>query len=91
MKKLIFRTHAVERMFQRSIRVEEVRGALKNGEIIESYPDDLPYPSYLLLGWADKRPLHVVAADISYNESIIITVYEPDLRRWSSDFKRRQS
>lgn len=91
MKKLIFRTHAVERMFQRSIQVEEVRAAMGNGEIIESYPEDLPYPSYLLLGWAGKRPLHIVAADVSYNESVIITVYEPDPKKWSSDFKGRQS
>ena len=87
---IIYRTHALVRMFQRKIRVEDVRGVLVNGETIEDYPDGIPYPSRLILGWRDKRPLHVVAA---YNdadgETIVITVYDPDPALWSEDFRRR--
>jgi hypothetical protein len=88
--KIVYRTHALVRMFQRRIRVEDVRGVLVNGETIEDYPDDVPYPSRLILGWRDRRPLHVVAA---YNdadeETIVITVYDPDPALWSEDFRRR--
>lgn len=91
MKKLTFRTHAVERMFQRNIDVNDVRSALETGEVIEAYPDDLPYPSYLLLGRSENRPLHIVAADVDYSETIIITVYEPNPNLWSADLKRRRS
>jgi hypothetical protein len=88
--KIVYRTHALVRMFQRRIRVEDVRGVIVNGETIEDYPDDIPYPSRLILGWSGNRPLHVVAA---YNdadeETIVITVYEPDPALWSEDFRRR--
>ncbi len=46
--RLVFRVHAVERMFGRGISEEDVRHALANGEEIESYPEDAPYPSRLV-------------------------------------------
>lgn len=61
--KLIFRVHALPRMFQRNVGVEDVRHVLTAGETIEDYPEEIPYPSRLMLGWCGKRPLHVVAAD----------------------------
>ena len=48
-------------------------------------PNDTPYPSRLLLGWAGTRPIHVVAAH-SNREIIIITVYEPDPVLWQPGF-----
>lgn len=48
---LVFRIHAVKRMFQRNFTEKEVREVIESGEIIESYPDDTPYPSRLMLGW----------------------------------------
>ena len=78
-------------MFMRRISKEDVRGILNSGEIIEDYPEDKPYPSRLVLGWSHSRPIHVVIADNSEKEeTIIITVYEPDTARWEMDFKRRK-
>ncbi len=48
---LVFRIHAIKRMFQRRISKEDVQEVLETGETIETYPDDEPYPSRLLLGW----------------------------------------
>jgi len=88
--KIIFRTHAIIRMFQRHVDEKDVRSVLEKGEIIERYPDDTPYPSRLILGWVENRPLHVVAAEnIADNETIVITVYEPDQDKWSLSYKRR--
>ncbi len=88
--KIIFRTHAIQRMFQRRVDEKDVRSVLETGEIIEVYSDDTPYPSRLILGWLESRPLHVVAADnIDDNETIVITVYEPEQDKWSLNFKRR--
>ena len=42
--RLIFRVHAVRRMFERGISEEDVRAVLATGETIESYPSDTPYP-----------------------------------------------
>lgn len=90
-QRLIFRVHAVQRMFERGVTINDVRLVLATGETIEDYPNDTPHPSRLVLGWTGLRPLHVVVAeDTSEREIIVITVYEPDLIRWESDFKRRR-
>ena len=79
-------------MFQRRITEKEVRSVLENGETIESYPEDIPYPSRLILGWVRSRPLHVVAAENSQDEeTIVITVYEPNPDEWPEEFKGRKS
>ena len=62
--KLIFRQHAIKRMHERCITEEEVEHTIKNGTIIESYPDDTPYASFLLLGylpynWAQCVPSYI--------------------------------
>jgi len=89
--KLVFRVHAIARMFERAVSEEEVRTVLEGGEIIERYPDDTPYPSRLVLGSAGGRPIHVVAADNRQDhEVIVITVYEPDPALWEPDFRRRK-
>ena len=87
---LVFRVHAIQRMVQRQITVDEVRNVLRNGEVIENYPDDTPYPTRLVLGRSGLRYLHVVAADQRSHETIVITVYEPNLTEWEPGFKRRR-
>lgn len=91
-RRLTFRVHAIARMFLRQINDADVRFALNTGEEIESYPDDEPYPSRLVLGWVAGRPVHVVAADNDEDdETFVITVYEPTSDLWEPDFKRRRS
>lgn len=64
---------------------------LENGEVIEAYPDDIPYPSRLLLGTCEGRPIHVLASDDLLERAVvIITVYEPDPSQWDASFKRRR-
>lgn len=74
------------------IRVEEVLQALDRGEIIEEYPDDVPYPSCLVLGRpATGRPIHVVCAPVAAERRvIIITTYQPDPERWDQEFRHRR-
>ena len=75
MRRLVFRTHAIRRMFQRRIGVAEVRAIVEQGEVIENRPDDLPYPSRLVLGAVRGRVLHVVVADDRATAtSIVVTV-----------------
>ena len=85
----IYREHAIQRMFERDIFEEDIEDAIKNGEIIEEYEDDKPYPSFLVLG-CRIRPLHVVfAKNLEENEIIVITAYYPDKQKWSDDYKTR--
>ena len=52
---------------------------------------DRPHPSRLILGWCRGRPLHIVVADDSRaDETIVITVYEPDPELWEPGFRRRR-
>jgi len=89
-KRLIFRVHALNRIFERGITVEDVRSVVTNGEAIQSYPDDKPYPSRLVLGWRAERPIHVVVAEDSEADIlIVVTAYEPDPAQWDAGFKRK--
>ena len=91
MFKLIFRIHALQRMFSRSISEEEVRFVVEKGEVIENYENDTPYSSKLILGKFGLKNLHVVAAvNDADKEIIIITVYEPDPHLWDNNFKTRR-
>jgi hypothetical protein len=77
-------------MAQRGFEPDEIRNTLANGTVIEEYPEDVPYPSFLVMIWLGHRPVHVVAAnDEAEDETIIITVYEPDSLKWNSGFTRR--
>ena len=89
-RQLIYRIHALRRMFERKIRDSDVRMVLEHGEVIETYPKDTPYPSRLVLGWSESRPIHIVIADMeASDETVIITAYEPDHSRWLTGFKER--
>ena len=85
-----FSRHAVDQMLRRRIRVEEIRQALRSGEVIEDYPEDKYGPSCLIFGQTtQKRPLHVQCSYPSRPLIKIITAYEPDLLRWV-DFRVRR-
>lgn len=91
MSKVSYSMHAIRRMFDRAISVADVREVLDNGESVEGYPTDTPYPSRLLLAWPGGRAIHaVVAENRSSDELIVVTVYEPDPAEWEVGFKRRK-
>ncbi len=88
---VIIKKHAFTRMNQRRIDSEELIKVILDCDIVEKYDDDRPFPSFLLLGYSNNRPLHVVLSYDSDSESIfIITVYEPSAALWESDFKTRR-
>jgi len=89
--RLVFRVHAIQRMFQRHFSEEDIRQGMASAEVIEEYPHDKPYPSRLVLGRVGSRPIHLVVADnAEAKETIVITVYDPDPEQWEADFKRRK-
>ncbi len=91
-REIIFSGHAVRRMFERELRTNEVKSVIETGEIIASYPEDLPYPTYLILGWSNGRPLHVVLAqDAVRRRCYLVTAYIPDPALWEPDFKARRT
>ena len=86
-----FSKHAVDQSIIRRILVQEVRGAIANGRIIEDYPDDKYGPSCLILGFTQtQRPIHIQCSYPSRPIIKIITLYEPNADKWNSDFTQRR-
>jgi len=87
-KRVIFSVHANQHMFQRGIGRDAVLAVIVNGETIADYPDDERYPSRLLLGFDQGRPVHVVVAwDAETGTCIVVTAYEPEVDRWEPGFR----
>ncbi len=87
---IIISLHAQERLRQRGIRAKDVRNCIMSGEIIEQYPDDFPFPSCLIFGYAvNGKIIHVVASDEGTG-SRIITAYFPDNVKFEDDLKSRR-
>jgi hypothetical protein len=79
-------------MFERSLSRQDVATAIRDGEVIVDYPDDSPHPSYLVLGFVDQRPVHVVVAqDQARSHCIVVTTYIPDPALWTDGFRKRKS
>jgi len=82
--------HCLERMQERDITREDVRGCIAEGEIIEDYPNDYPFPSCLIFGHTGNgEVLHTVAGtdgSIAY----IITSYYPNPEKFEADMKTRK-
>ena len=76
--------HADEEAQSDNLSIDDILYSVKNGEIIESYLDDKPYPSCLINGQTlVAQPVHSVWA---YNEqngwAVLITVYRPTSTKW---------
>jgi len=88
---ICFSAHAVQRIFERSLRKGDVVEVIRNGEKIADYLDDSPYPICLILGFVQGRPMHVVLANNSEDDTgIVVTAYEPDSELWDDNFKNRR-
>lgn len=89
-RKIRWTNHILIRLLQRNINQVDVEQALLNGEIIEQYEDDYPYPSCLVYGISlNNKILHVVCA-FSETELWIITAYYPDNVEWENNMKTRK-
>jgi len=90
-KRIQITDHADEETQADKLKYEEIYYSVLNGEIIEDYPQDTPYPSCLIYGQTFAgEPVHSVWA---YNQkskwAVLITVYRPDPKRWI-DYKIRK-
>lgn len=88
--KILMTQHSSERCRQRGIKKRDIKNAVMSGEIIEQYPEDFPYPSCLICGFAvENKVLHVVMSNEG-TASRIITAYFPDVEKWEDNFKVRK-
>ena len=87
---IVITIHAAKRLEQRGIRLKEIIDCILNGEILEQYPDDYPYPSCLIFGNKNtEKPLHTVVGT-NGEQLWIVTAYYPSSDKWMDDFKTRR-
>lgn len=88
---MLFRVHAVQRMFERRVSIKKVVEVIETGETIEDYSSESHERSRLILGFQGRRPFHVVAAENpEMNQTTVITVYIPDPNKWRKDARSRR-
>ena len=77
-------------MNERNITVDDVMNAIDNGEIIEQYPDDFPFPSCLILGLTIHDVYIHIVVSMNDDKIYLITAYVPDTDKWEADMKTRR-
>ncbi|MDJ0658927.1 MAG: DUF4258 domain-containing protein [Crocosphaera sp.] len=90
---VIISRHAKEEAEADSLKLDEIFISVIDGDIIEFYEDDKPYPSCLIYGNNQhQEPIHSVWAynkDTGY--AVLITVYRPNPNKWINWRTRRQT
>ena len=76
--------HAQNEAQEDQLSYDDIFASVRQGEVIEDYPDDKPFPSCLIYGSTyNAEPVHSVWA---YNQdsetAVLVTVYRPDPDRW---------
>jgi hypothetical protein len=86
-----YTNHAIEFIGRRAISESEVIKVITEGEVIERYDTDKPFPSMLLFAMINGRPIHIVVGyDSETMTCFVITAYEPNLLKFDIDFKTRR-
>lgn len=86
----IFWTYQVNmRMKERFIPRNWILNSFDDFAVIESYPEDKYFPSYLVCSRMDDEIFHILfSVDVESNNVRIITAYKPDPDKWSDTTKR---
>lgn len=87
---IIVSLHGQLRLNERNISVDDIMNAIDNGEIIEQYPKDFPFPSCLILGISLQNTYIHVVVSINAGKIYLITAYVPNPDKWSQDLKTRK-
>ncbi|MCL2225667.1 MAG: DUF4258 domain-containing protein [Defluviitaleaceae bacterium] len=88
---ILWTEHISLRLRERKLKRADILNCVKNGKIIEQYPNDTPYPSCLIFGYTiNNQPLHIVCGLDFGKLCCMITAYVPNLDTWQSDFQTRK-
>jgi len=72
----MYSLHAEIKRKGEKLTFAQVKEALLSGEILEQYPDTGRGESCLVVGFAEKTPIHVVCGWLG-EKAVLITVYIP--------------
>ena len=89
--RILWTYHVNMRLGQRFITRETIIAAVESYEIVEAYPDDKYFPSYLLLGRQGEEAFHALfGADVDGQNVRVVTAYYPSPEEWEEDLKTRR-
>lgn len=87
---IVISLHGQLRLNERNITVDDVMNAIDNGEIIEQYPEDFPFPSCLILGLSINDVYIHIVVSMNDDKIYLITAYVPNTDKWEADLKNRK-
>ena len=88
--KILWSTHALKRLQERGITVDDVKSCIMSGEIIEEYPNDFPHPSALIFGYdLNEKIIHVVCGT-DEKFLFLVTAYVPTTEKFMEDRRTRR-
>ena len=92
-RRILWTYHVNMRLKGRFISRQAIVESYLNYEIIEQYPEDKYFPSYLLRSEYQKDIFHILyAVDAEGDNVRNVTAYRPDPEQWDKGFRnRRQS
>lgn len=91
-KQIYWTYHVNMRLMKRSIPRNLILGSVDNFVLIESYPEDKYFPSYLIWSAIQDIIFHILfAVDVKEGNVRVVTAYKPDPDRWMDHMKRRRN
>ena len=89
--RVVMTLHLFAKLREIDLSLAEFERLLESGELIEEHRLGLRHLKEVVLTVSWTRPLHVVMiVDEFRGEKRVVTAYEPDPLRWSSDFRERR-
>lgn len=90
-RRILWTYHVNMRLGERPITRQMIVDATDSYAIVEEYPDDKYFPSYLLLGRTGDDAFHVLfGTDVSGRNVRVVTAYVPRAEEWEPNLKTRR-
>lgn len=90
-RKILWTYHVNMRLDERFISRGNIINSCDTFEIIERYPFDKYFPSYLIYARYGEKIFHIqIATDLQNERVIVITAYRPAQEKWEKNFKIRR-
>ena len=90
-RKVQWTYHINMRLQNRGISRRTILESTAYYEVIEEYPDDKYFPSYLVYTHYQGESFHILfAVDVEEDNVRVITVYRPAPIEWEQDLKTRR-